>query len=397
MNAVTTIPTYNPQLPDFLQLPDLFNSSTALTGGISSGSQPQIGIAGAKWALLEANGEKLYVQQMHLDVIVLGANEHISKNYYTTKFDPNNPAPPDCFSDNGKAPSSQAQSPQSPTCASCKWAAFGSKISETGSEIKACGDQKKLAVVLAAPTPCVINGAAETVQPFEQIYLLRVPAMSLRQGKAGATGATGQPWREYATDIVKRRLPMQGVITRMAFDPTVNYPKITFAPVTMVSDKAVFDCYATLIGSAEMREIVGADDLPFAGAAEMSKQANSRPTNLQGADSAPSANAATPPSTPPAAASTPAPAPAAQAAAPATAGTGRLRGRPARQQNAKVAAAVTQAEQTFAPPIATAQNPFAAPFAAPAQQAAPPVQNGAIQQATAAPPELDAMLAKLFE
>lgn len=377
-NQVTTIPQYHDKLPTFLRLPDLFGASQdALVGGISSGQPPSIGIAGSKWQLLEADGEKLFVQQMYLDVVVVGANEHVSKTYYTTDYDPNNPGRPDCFSDNGVAPSSQSSAPQSPTCATCKWNAFGSKISATGASTKACGDSKKLAVVLAATTPCTVGGALEQVEPFQQTYLLRVPAMSMR------------PWKEYAADIVKRRWPLTGgVVVRMGFDPEVNYPKIIFASLALIDSQATFDKFkdkmfvagAAAFASDETKELVGATDVPF----NSGGSTPSTPTpDVLG--SAPPAAASPATQTSP---SSPQPsAPSSQATATQPAGgaptaspseTGRRRGRPPANP-----APVQQAAAQQAP---------ADVFAATPRNTSTPQQNGAIQTPAVSSPDLDALL-----
>jgi hypothetical protein len=403
MNALTVQPQYADKLPDFLRVPDLFGTSAAFTGGIASSSPPQVGIAGAKWTLIEANGDKLFVQQMHLDVIAIGANPYMSKAYYTTKFDPNDPTPPDCFSDNGKGASSQASNPQSTTCQLCQWNAFGSKISETGSEIKACGDLKKIAVVLAAPTQCVINGATQIVQPFEQIYLLRLPITSIRQPKKLQAPTQGKPWKDYVSDIDKARLPMAGVITRMLFDPVANYPKIIFSPIAIVPDAATFARYSALIGSTDMEEIVGATDVPFAG----NQQQTMPETQFAPAAALPLPSSPPPSVTSPQATATP-PAGFATTASPTE--QPRPRGRP--RAGAQPAPAPVQ---QMANPLPPQQDAFNQQAPAPQQngaiqqmanplppqqdafnQQAAPQQNGAIQQATAASPDLDALLAKTF-
>lgn len=361
MNALVT-QQFNPQLPAFLQKAELFTSKE-LTGGITGGQPPTISIKGSKWALLEQNGETLYVNQLQLDVVVVGGNRHVSKTFYNRPYDPNDSGPPECWSDNGQAPSSQAMSPQSASCAMCPNAAFGSKVNEaTGAGMKACGDSKKLAVVLAAPTNCLVNGAAQVVEPFQQVYLLRLPAMSMR------------PWKEFAEDIERRGVPVKaGIVTRLGFDPQASYPKVTFAALAMVTEEQ-YRQFEAHVDSEAAKNVAGANDSPLAaGAAPVAAQPGLASTP---SPTATHAGAGASPTIPPA--STPA------AAAPAQ----RRPGRPRAAQPAAV--------PTASPiPAALPASPLLP--ATPANAGVTPAANGVIAQPVMATPDLDAQLAALFK
>src|SRR5215469_5679221 len=64
---------------------------------------------------------------IYLDAILVDANEKMSKVYYERDFTPGQAmfTPPDCWSDNGVAPSVGARSPQHPTCSLCPKAEWG--------------------------------------------------------------------------------------------------------------------------------------------------------------------------------------------------------------------------------------------------------------------------------
>jgi hypothetical protein len=115
---------------------------------------PRVSINGNKFALIDPSGSVVEVPFLPdgpaLDVVFVDGNEHISKLFWglDKPYNPGETSPPLCFSDNGVAPSSAAQEPQSATCAACPHNIIGSAISQiSGARIKACGDLKKFAVV----------------------------------------------------------------------------------------------------------------------------------------------------------------------------------------------------------------------------------------------------------
>lgn len=126
----------------------------AAIGGITGGSPPQISIRGSRFRKIDAAGNEKMLDTLSMDIVIVDANEHVSKLYYDQPYDPsaNEYFPPACFSDNGVAPSTSAEKPQSETCAMCPQNAWGSATSAlTGKNTKACNDAKKLAVLVVPP------------------------------------------------------------------------------------------------------------------------------------------------------------------------------------------------------------------------------------------------------
>jgi hypothetical protein len=306
---------------------------------------------------LSTGGEEQVVQQMHLDVIILAGNEHVSKLYYAEAYNPGDQdaKPPTCWSDNGIAPSTEAASPQSATCAVCPHAAWGSKVTPSGSKIKACSDSKKLAVVLATDTPVVVNGASATAAAYEQVFLLRVPAASMSN------------LRTYGKSVIDRGIPLQGVLTRASFDPQADYPALVFSPVGFVPDEATFRTLMSKAETSDVKTAIGANDKPRQAIPELPPA----PTFMT---QTPAPIAPVPPPVVPLVVPPPPPAPAPQPAAEAP----RRRGRPPASES------VVQPFPTMAP-AATPMTAQPAPVAT-----APSV----IVQPTAASSDLDALLAK---
>ena len=184
-------------------------SAAASIGGASG--HPRISIKQNRFRLLDGQ-EEFLVPALHLDVIVIGANDFVSKQYYASAYDPaaGENLAPTCWSDNGVGPSEQSVSPQSPNCQSCPYNDWGSKITPSGTKIKACSDSKKLAVLVAD-------------NPNGLVYELRVPAASMENLKACIEA------------YVKPELPLPSYVLRIQFDAQSSYPRLTFTPVSYIT------------------------------------------------------------------------------------------------------------------------------------------------------------------
>jgi hypothetical protein len=131
----------------------------------------------------------------------------------------------------GVGPDVQATEPQNDLCASCPQNAWGSKVTPQGKQIKACSDQKRLAVVSAD-------------DPTGPIYLLQV------------TPAALQGLGKYQKELSLRGIPAEIVRTRVSFDTDASFPKLKFdfggfldADTQQEVDK--------LFGTEEVRQITG--------------------------------------------------------------------------------------------------------------------------------------------
>ena len=179
--------------------------SKRLLDDASTGSQmpPRVSINGNKFTLFDPAGNATPVPFLKdgaaLDIVFTDRNEKMSKLFWGegNTYNPAETGPPLCFSDNGVAPSTQSQEVQSALCATCRWNAIGSAISQvSGAKIKACGDLKKFAVV---------------VRGFPGVYLFTV--------KPGSFKA----WNNYTNFLKMQKLPEGGqpdlsdVVTRVRF------------------------------------------------------------------------------------------------------------------------------------------------------------------------------------
>jgi len=206
--------------------------SAALTGGLSSGqSFPKISIKASRFRIKEGDTETV-LESTTLDVVVVGANPRLSKTWYAKQWTPDSePQAPDCFSLDGVSPDPEATDPQNDLCASCPQNAWGSKVTPQGQQIKACADNKRLAVVAA-------DDASGPV------YLLSVTPAALKG------------LNQYQKELAVRGIPPEIVKTRVSFDTDASFPKLkfTFGGFLDAHTQQVVD---GLFGTPEVKEITG--------------------------------------------------------------------------------------------------------------------------------------------
>lgn len=205
----------------------------SLMGGISGGGEsfPRISIKGGRFRIVEGGNETV-LDTLALDVIIVGANPNLSKTWYAKAWTPDSePASPDCFSLTGISPDPSSTAPQNDLCASCPQNAWGSKVTPQGQQIKACSDQKRLAVVAAD-------------DPTGPVYLLQVTPAALKGLNA------------YQKELALRGIAPEITKTRITFDTDASFPKLKFGfgGFNDADQQAAVD---QLFGTAEVKEITG--------------------------------------------------------------------------------------------------------------------------------------------
>lgn len=216
--------------------------SQSISAGISSGdATSRISIKGSRFRIIE-DGTETVLDTTSLSVVIVGANPKLSKMFYTKAWDKDaEPAAPDCYSLDGVRPHPESTKPQNDICASCPHNAWGSKIGPTGQNLKACTDQKRLAVVAAD-------------DPTGPIYLLNVTPAALKGLNA------------YHKELTVRGIPAEIVKTKLGFDTDASFPKLTFGFGGFLDEEA-YEEVMPLFGSDPVLDITG-ERQPVAAAKE---------------------------------------------------------------------------------------------------------------------------------
>lgn len=214
------------QLPAHLQGADAaaaiakYNAEAA--GGIKIGGFPRISIKGSKFHIKEG-GEtttimaplavgpdgnplpgQVAVPLMALEAVIVGANPAVSKTYYPGEYAPGDDKEPTCSADDGVTPDAHIVEPQSSACATCPQNQWGSKVSKmTGKDVKACQDNKRLAILSARD--------------------LTYKALGIN-----VTPSALNDWGRYVSALSERNIPVNAVVTNITFDATVSHPKNLF-------------------------------------------------------------------------------------------------------------------------------------------------------------------------
>jgi hypothetical protein len=361
-------------LPAYLQnLPSRNLAQTAIAN-VGAGTPPYLSIQGNRFTLVDIAGNTVPIQTLHVDVIVIDVNTHISKIFFglNKPYDPDNPTPPVCFSDNGIAPSIGAGQPQSPTCASCAHNVWGSKISQMGSAVKQCADQQKIAVYV----PEYSDG----------IFLLRIPPGSFSN------------WRAYMAKFAGAGLDPDRVITRISFEQNAVGTLIFQSPSYITEQQT--SMVVKMIESKAAEIMIGRLDKPREGAlpapqtvAAIPQAQPIQPAAVLATGPFPQQAAPAAPQAPSAQVTRPfATAPASATASPSNPPQQRRRRTKAEMEAARAAQAHPASRGTQAPFRPDPPPGQATPYTAAMQgaiEAAPNGQFGIVQNPPAPPPGLD--------
>lgn len=226
-------------LPDYLQGRQSRGLAARVSQNLGTSSPPYLSLISNRFTMVDAAGNEQTVPTYEgdpnkcmrgqapgpfADVVIIDVNDHISRIFYDEAFDPNAQSyrPPACFSHNGLAPSKLASNPQSPTCAGCPNAVWGSATSNvSGKAIPACAQYQFVAVL--------VSPAGGQVAGHDTPFLLRIPPNSLKN------------YRAYAEQFRGQKFDMEHVITRLSFvsQGTLAFMPAAFAPAAMLdlSDK----------------------------------------------------------------------------------------------------------------------------------------------------------------
>jgi len=208
-----TLPALNAsQLPAYMQGRE--DASSSLVASLLVGaptSVPRISLKQGRFRIREGQDE-FVLDQLFLDTVIVGAVPGVSKMFYIKPWNPGDePTAPDCHSVLGVKPEADSVAPQNDICATCPKNQWGSKLTPQGTEIKACSDSRRIAVVPADdPT---------------KTYLMVVPAASMRN------------LTKYVKDLTMRGYEPDMVRTRLTFDAAASYPLLQFAFAGFVAEQ----------------------------------------------------------------------------------------------------------------------------------------------------------------
>lgn len=200
------------------------NDNSDLSAGVRGGYSV-LSIKGSRWHIKVGDEVTTVTDPTSGDavgslrLVLLKASPNVSKNYYEGGYEEGSNEPPACWSIDGVVPDPGADK-QAPSCAACPKNQFGSRITDAGKKVKACGDSRRIAVIPEGDLANEVYGGP---------MLLRVPASSLSN------------LSQYGKKMSNKGFPYNTIVTRTSFDLEASYPKIEFNAVRPLTDEEADD------------------------------------------------------------------------------------------------------------------------------------------------------------
>ena len=185
-----------------------------------SGKVWSITLEGNKRPLMKKNEEGEDEPVQIFNAVILAYPERRGRAYYEGAYDPEKESTPVCWSNDGVDSDPNAPKRQSEKCAKCPMSAKGSRQSDNGKAMTACGQHRHVAVV-----PSSRLGDF----PPMRLKLAITSDFDSQDKEAQANG--WYAFQNYMDFLKSKRVPFTYMLTtRIKFDPKVAYPKLLFAP-----------------------------------------------------------------------------------------------------------------------------------------------------------------------
>lgn len=232
---MSNLTTTNIQLPAHLadRMGTPSSISGSMTSGIHSGGFKRISIRGGRFRIKDGSDETILPDSV-MRAVIVGANPALVKTFYKGAFNPKaEDKSPDCYSNDGVKPAADAKDPQAQQCANCPQNEWGSKVSDNNVRMKACSDQKRVAIIAANDT---------SAEP--EVFLFQVTPASLND------------FRKYGQLLESKGFPPEICVTEIYFDADEAFPKAQFRFGGFVGED-MLPAVDKLLGSATVREVTG--------------------------------------------------------------------------------------------------------------------------------------------
>lgn len=195
------------------------NDNSDLSSGVRGGYSV-VSIRGSRWHIKVGDEETTVTDPVSGDpvgslrLVLLKASPNVSKNYYEGGYEEGSSEAPSCWSIDGVVPD-PASNKQAASCAACPQNQYGSRVTDAGKKVKACGDSRRMAVIPEGDLANELYGGP---------MLLRVPASSLSN------------LSQYGKKMSSKGFPYNTIVTRASFDHTVSFPKLEFNATRPLTD-----------------------------------------------------------------------------------------------------------------------------------------------------------------
>lgn len=249
--ASEIIPFVPGQMPDHVKkFLDAGNSNIVERQTVNSlnygGKQFSVTIGGKKTNMMKRGDSGELEPISILPIIILGYNPRRGRSFYIKGYDETKPTAPDCFSDDGVAPSSSSKLKQSDKCKGCPQSIKGSKVSADGTQAAvACSEHRMLAVV----------PAKKMDMPPLRLRIAITSDWDTRSPQEEAQGwYSFSKFTDFLTNIGVSHTA--AVVTLVKMDPNSKFAKLFFKVQGYIGDQETLDFLAKLAKSDPVNELL---------------------------------------------------------------------------------------------------------------------------------------------
>ena len=236
-------------IPDFLK--DFMSEEANI---VPRAGVPSLSYRGRKWTTV-VEGEAKVMERRNADgdmepvgvirVVVLDYAQKRGRTYYEKDYDSETAKRPDCWTADGVAPDKSVEAPQSVTCAACPMAVKGSKIDAMGRPTTACKAHRMVAVL---PAGNLDHPALRLKLAVTSDYDSQSPDLEKEGWFA---------FRGYLDYLRARSVTRTAaVVTKMKFDPNVDYPKVIFSPDRLITDQPMLAKIKDICASDAIKALI---------------------------------------------------------------------------------------------------------------------------------------------
>lgn len=218
---------------------------STLAGDLMGAAYPKLTFKGNRFRV-KIGGEERVLGNTKLPVLILEANEHVSRIYFASAWDGETVARPDCASADGDVPLPTISEPQAKSCSLCPMNEKGSAVTDTGGKTRACSFYKRTVVLLVD-------------EPALGPLVADMKAMSMFGRSYPDQGAFSL--RDYAKRLDDNKVAPHAVITELEFDTNESVPKILMRAIDYTSAEFNKQHVVPLMEGDTLKDMVRTDSM----------------------------------------------------------------------------------------------------------------------------------------
>ena len=218
----------------------------SMGGGLTQ-SMPSISLRNSRFHFRKDGNEIGTADTTYLDVVIVGASDHIHRAYYEGNYDPNSDAKPVCTSHTGEKPDVGSSTKQHDSCQFCKQNVKQPDPRRPGKDHTPCGFSKDIAVMIPGDST-------------KTIWRLKLSSMTVFNR---SNNENTMSWKGLVGKIESIGADIVHYVIRLSFDTEASVPVLVFSVHATVGDgqtlydEAFYNIVMEKVDAGEPKKIVG--------------------------------------------------------------------------------------------------------------------------------------------